>query len=76
MFDAPVVPLVVILVLAAAAGVVAAMRPARRAARLDMLQAIAADVNGGSRNVSRAMFNPLQPVAPPAARCSATPGTT
>ena len=42
-FAAPVIPLAVILVLAAAAGVVAAIRPARRAARLDILQAIAAD---------------------------------
>jgi len=42
-FDAPVGALVVVLVLAAAAGVLAALRPARRAARLDVLQAIAAD---------------------------------
>ena len=37
----PVVPLAVILGLAAVAGVVAALRPARRAARLDILAAIA-----------------------------------
>jgi putative ABC transport system permease protein len=41
-FDAPVGPLMVILGLAAAAGVLAALRPARRAARLDILDAIAA----------------------------------
>lgn len=40
-FALPVVPLAVILALAALAGVVAAMRPARRAARLDVLAAIA-----------------------------------
>jgi putative ABC transport system permease protein len=42
-FDAPVGALGVVLVLAAAAGVLAALRPARRAARLDALQAIAAE---------------------------------
>ena len=42
-FAAPVTPLVVILGLAAVAGVVAALRPARRAARLDILDAIATD---------------------------------
>ena len=36
-------PLAVILGLAAVAGVVAAVRPARRAARLDILDAIATD---------------------------------
>jgi putative ABC transport system permease protein len=41
-FAAPVNQLAVIVVLAAAAGVVAALRPARRAARLDILDAIAA----------------------------------
>ena len=41
-FALPVVPLAVILGLAALAGVVAAMRPARRAARMDVLAAIAA----------------------------------
>ena len=40
-FDAPVSSLAIILGLAAAAGVVAALRPARRAARLDILDAIA-----------------------------------
>ncbi|HEU4841578.1 MAG TPA: FtsX-like permease family protein [Ilumatobacteraceae bacterium] len=40
-FALPVVPLAVILVLAAVAGVVAALRPARRAARMDILDAIA-----------------------------------
>ena len=40
-FALPVTPLVVILGLAAMAGVVAAIRPARRAARLDILDAIA-----------------------------------
>jgi putative ABC transport system permease protein len=40
-FALPVVPLAVILVLAALAGVVAALRPARRAARMDVLAAIA-----------------------------------
>jgi putative ABC transport system permease protein len=42
-FALPVVPLAVILGLAAAAGVVAALRPARRAARTDILTAIASD---------------------------------
>jgi putative ABC transport system permease protein len=42
-FQAPVVPLAVILGLAALAGVVAAIRPARRAARMDVLAAIATD---------------------------------
>jgi len=42
-FDLPVTPLGVILALAAVAGVAAAVRPARRAARLDVLRAIAAD---------------------------------
>jgi putative ABC transport system permease protein len=40
-FALPVVPLAVILALAALAGVVAALRPARRAARMDVLAAIA-----------------------------------
>jgi putative ABC transport system permease protein len=42
-FEAPVSSLAVVLVLAAVAGIVAAMRPARRAARLDILDAIATD---------------------------------
>jgi putative ABC transport system permease protein len=42
-FAAPVTPLVVILGLAAVAGVVAAIRPARRAARLDILAAISTE---------------------------------
>jgi putative ABC transport system permease protein len=42
-FSVPVVPLAAILVLTAAAGVVASVRPARRAARLDILSAIATD---------------------------------
>jgi putative ABC transport system permease protein len=42
-FALPVVPLAVILGLAAAAGVVAAVRPARRAAKTDILTAIASD---------------------------------
>jgi putative ABC transport system permease protein len=42
-FALPVVPLAVILGLAAAAGVAAALRPARRAARTDILNAIASD---------------------------------
>jgi putative ABC transport system permease protein len=42
-FQAPVVPLAIILGLAAVAGVVAAVRPARRAARMDVLSAIATD---------------------------------
>ncbi|HEX7094840.1 MAG TPA: FtsX-like permease family protein, partial [Acidimicrobiales bacterium] len=40
-FELPVQSLAVVLLLGAAAGVVAAMRPARRAARLDVLAAIA-----------------------------------
>jgi putative ABC transport system permease protein len=40
-FEAPVQQLATILALAAAAGVVAALRPARRAAKLDILDAIA-----------------------------------
>jgi putative ABC transport system permease protein len=42
-FEAPVSSLAVVLVLAAVAGIVAAIRPARRAARLDILDAIATD---------------------------------
>jgi putative ABC transport system permease protein len=42
-FAAPTTTLVVILVLAALAGVLAAVRPARRAARLDVLAAISTD---------------------------------
>jgi putative ABC transport system permease protein len=42
-FAVPSGPLAVVLALGAIAGVVAAVRPARRAAKLDMLQAIAAD---------------------------------
>ena len=42
-FSVPVVPLATILALAAAAGIVAAVRPARRAAKLDILSAIATD---------------------------------
>jgi putative ABC transport system permease protein len=42
-FAVPLVPLATILALAAAAGVVAAVRPARRAAKLDILSAIATD---------------------------------
>ena len=42
-FAAPVTSLGVVLALAAVAGVVAAIRPARRAARLDILDAIATD---------------------------------
>ncbi len=42
-FAAPWTALVVVLVLAAAAGVVAALRPARRAGRLDILAAISTD---------------------------------
>jgi putative ABC transport system permease protein len=42
-FALPVVPLVVVLGLAAAAGVLAALRPARRAAKTDILAAITAD---------------------------------
>jgi putative ABC transport system permease protein len=40
-FAIPVVPLAVVLVVGALAGVVAGIRPARRAARLDVLDAIA-----------------------------------
>ncbi|MCU1483735.1 MAG: ABC-type transport system, involved in lipoprotein release, permease component [Actinomycetia bacterium] len=42
-FDIPVIPLTVIAVLAAVFGVVAAILPARRAAKLDVLKAIAAE---------------------------------
>lgn len=42
-FDLPAVPLTVILLLGVALGIVAALRPARRAARLDVLAAIATD---------------------------------
>jgi putative ABC transport system permease protein len=42
-FALPVAPLAVVLGLAAVAGIVAAVRPARRAARSDILAAIAAD---------------------------------
>ncbi len=42
-FEAPTATLAVILGLAAVAGIVAAVRPARRAARLDILDAIATD---------------------------------
>jgi putative ABC transport system permease protein len=42
-FEAPLVPLAVILGLAAVAGVLAARRPAKRAARMDVLAAIATD---------------------------------
>ena len=42
-FAAPWTALAVVLVLAAAAGVVAAVRPARRAGRLDILAAISTD---------------------------------
>lgn len=42
LFDAPIAQLLIIVGLAAAAGVAAALRPARRAARLDILDAIAA----------------------------------
>ena len=42
-FALPIVPLAAILGFAAVAGVVAALRPARRAARTDILTAIAAD---------------------------------
>ena len=40
-FTLPIVPLIVLVLLAIAAGVVASIRPARRAARLDILRAIA-----------------------------------
>ena len=42
-FEAPVTSLAVVLALAAVAGVVAAIRPARRAARLDILAAISTE---------------------------------
>jgi putative ABC transport system permease protein len=42
-FALPVTPLAVVLALAAGAGIVAALRPARRAARTDVLTAIASD---------------------------------
>ena len=42
-FALPVAPLAVVLGLAVAAGLVAAVRPARRAARTDILAAIAGD---------------------------------
>jgi putative ABC transport system permease protein len=42
-FSVPIVPIVVIVVLAVLGGVIAALRPARRAARLDVLQAIATE---------------------------------
>jgi putative ABC transport system permease protein len=42
-FALPVVPLAVIVLLGAGLGVLAAVRPARRAARLDVLAAIATD---------------------------------
>jgi putative ABC transport system permease protein len=42
-FSFPVVPMAIILGLAAAAGVVAALRPSRRAARTDILKAIATE---------------------------------
>jgi putative ABC transport system permease protein len=42
-FALPVVPLVVIVLLGASIGLLAALRPARRAARLDVLDAIATD---------------------------------
>ena len=42
-FALPVVPLAIVLGLAAVAGVLAAWRPARRAARTDILAAIATD---------------------------------
>jgi putative ABC transport system permease protein len=45
-FAVPAVPLSVVLVLGALAGVLAAVRPARRAARLDVLEAIAAEGGG------------------------------
>jgi putative ABC transport system permease protein len=43
LFSLPTTQLVVVLVVGAIAGIVAALRPARRAARLDVLAAIAAD---------------------------------
>jgi len=42
-FSVPAVPLAVVLALGTAAGVLAAVRPARQAARLDVLAAVAAD---------------------------------
>jgi putative ABC transport system permease protein len=42
-FSLPVIPVLVIVVLAVLGGVLAALRPARRAARLDVLQAIATE---------------------------------
>jgi putative ABC transport system permease protein len=42
-FSVPATQLVVVLVAGAAAGVLAAVRPARRAARLDVLTAIASE---------------------------------
>jgi putative ABC transport system permease protein len=39
-FSMPVITLIVVVVLAAIAGVLAAIAPARRAAKLDVLQAI------------------------------------
>jgi len=42
-FSVPVTSLVVVVLLAALAGVVAAVLPARRAARLDVLRAIASE---------------------------------
>jgi putative ABC transport system permease protein len=42
-FRAPVSQLAIVLVVGAIAGVLAGVRPARRAARLDVLQAIATD---------------------------------
>jgi putative ABC transport system permease protein len=42
-FTVPIAPIVVIVVLAVLGGVIAALRPARRAARLDVLQAIATE---------------------------------
>jgi putative ABC transport system permease protein len=42
-FEAPIAPLMVIVGLAVVAGVVAAVRPSRRAARLDILSAVSTD---------------------------------
>jgi putative ABC transport system permease protein len=42
-FTVPVVSLAVVVILAALAGVVAAILPARRAARLDVLRAVATE---------------------------------
>lgn len=42
-FNVPIVSLLVITLLALAGGIVAAMRPSRRAAKLDVLRAIAAE---------------------------------